>query len=74
MPRLVRTLDQILREERKDVYFVQFSDTEQLSLADGVDSSGSTGNDARKTLQAWLKENLPDSRAGRVGLCHRRYN
>ena len=62
MPRLVRTLEQILREERKDVYFVQFSDTEQLSLADGADSSGSSGIDARKTLKAWLKENLPDTR------------
>lgn len=38
MPRLVRTLEQILREERKDVYFVQFSDAYQMSLAAQAES------------------------------------
>jgi hypothetical protein len=47
-----RSLNQIRREERKDVYFVHFSN------ADGRSGNAAI---ARNRLLEWLKENLPDT-------------
>lgn len=53
MPQLVRTLNQIMREERKDAYFVHFLGQSRWSDEDAK---------SRERLLVWLRENLPGTR------------
>lgn len=61
MPQLVRTLNQIMREERKDVYFVRFHNADAPSESACSIRRNGTGSAARKHLLAWLKRNLPST-------------
>lgn len=49
MPQLIRTPEELFRDEGKDIYLIQFEDQESESLA-------------RNEILTWLRAHLPDSR------------
>lgn len=49
MPQIIRTPDEIFRQEEKDIYFIRFRDQEGNSAA-------------REEIRAWLRENTPGAR------------
>lgn len=60
MPLLVRTPEQILREEKRDLYYIEFS------------VFGETGNDSedppgRSELLAWLEKHIPQCQVEPLG-------
>ncbi len=56
MPQLIRTPEQIFREEGKDIYLIRFT-----TPGDEADTFGSASEDSpgREEILAWLKENTP---------------
>lgn len=50
MPRIIRTLERVFREEGKDIYVVRFKDE---------DEDGAAAEQAERDLIAWVEANLP---------------
>lgn len=59
MPQLIRTPEQIFREEGKDIYLIRFSTDEDETDMFGAPPESLPG---REEIQAWLKENTPGAR------------
>ena len=59
MQQLIRTPEQIFREEGKDIYFIRF----QYENAEGYFASPDQVElPVRKAMLAWLREHVPNSR------------
>ncbi|MFC0349244.1 hypothetical protein [Undibacterium danionis] len=63
MPLLIRTPDQIFREEAKDIYFIRFFDiNKENGFGHGIDEQSPASSEFRQ----WLKTHLPHVKVERM--------
>lgn len=69
MPLRVRTPEQIFREEKKDIFFIEFKAVEPLDLEFNEESLFDENEDppGRGEIIAWLEEKLPHCKTEPLG-------